>query len=341
MSSEIRLWKIEDDSPKPIDQSTLNLEARLEQWLRQDIGMVNDNLLVIGQQVSTVYGGIIDLLAIDSTDIEAHANPKRNPVIDSYATWGQRTAKVRTKRKKDKELYFGYKIHLLSDVNYGVPIAYRLRPANITDTKELQPGYDIASARHSWLQPDYFIADRGYDAMTHHKYLVARGIKPIIHIRRPTGAKPGAYNYLHHGIYNTIGQPTCMGNQDMEYVQTDPNTGHHLYRCPPAGCIRNNQGMLFQQCRAYHWENPDDDLRVIGKVARASLEWQQMYAKRTVIERGFSSMKRSRLLDSNMYMEEKKVRAHIALSVLTYAATMLGHTLAGNVGNIRRMRIRA
>ena len=66
MSSEIRLWKIEDDSPRPMDQSSLNLEARLEKWLRQDIGMVNDNLLVIGQQVSTAYGGIIDLLAIDS-----------------------------------------------------------------------------------------------------------------------------------------------------------------------------------------------------------------------------------------------------------------------------------
>lgn len=65
MNSEIRLWKIENDSPKPIDQSTLDLEARLEQWLRQDIGMVNDALLVIGQQVGTAYGGHIDLLAID------------------------------------------------------------------------------------------------------------------------------------------------------------------------------------------------------------------------------------------------------------------------------------
>lgn len=66
MSSEIRLWKIENDSPKLIDQSTLDLEARLEQWLRQDIGMINDDLLVIGQQVGTAYGGSIDLLAIDS-----------------------------------------------------------------------------------------------------------------------------------------------------------------------------------------------------------------------------------------------------------------------------------
>ncbi len=67
MSSEIRLWKIENDAPKPIDQSALDFEARLEDWLRQDIGMVNDKLLVVGQQVETAYGVFIDLLAIDPT----------------------------------------------------------------------------------------------------------------------------------------------------------------------------------------------------------------------------------------------------------------------------------
>ena len=281
-----------------------------------------------------------DVVAIDSTDVTAYANPKRNPVIDTFAAWGQRTAKVRTKRPKEKEIYFGYKVHLVSDVNYGVPIAYRLRPANIGDVQELQPVYDKASARHSWLKPTHFVADRGYDAMKHHKYLIARNIKPIIHIRRPTGTKSGKYNALHHGIYNTIGQPTCMGNQDMAYVRTDPNTGHHLYRCPPAGCIRNNQGRLFTQCRDQHWENPDDDLRVISKVARASLEWQMMYDKRTVIERSFSSMKRSRLLDDSVYMDEPKVRTHVALSVLTYTATMLSKVLVGDVGKMRQMRIR-
>ena len=65
MSSEIRLWKIEADTPKPIDQSKLNLEDRLENWMAQDIGMVNDDLLVIGRQVETAHGGKIDLLAID------------------------------------------------------------------------------------------------------------------------------------------------------------------------------------------------------------------------------------------------------------------------------------
>ena len=66
MPSEIKLWQIEENTPRSVDHSTLDLESRLERWIRQDIGLVNDDLLVIGQQVKTAYGGIIDLLAVDS-----------------------------------------------------------------------------------------------------------------------------------------------------------------------------------------------------------------------------------------------------------------------------------
>ena len=65
MPTEIKLWRIEDDTPKPVDQDKLDLESRLENWIREDIGLVNDDLLVIGQQVPTEHTGDIDLLAID------------------------------------------------------------------------------------------------------------------------------------------------------------------------------------------------------------------------------------------------------------------------------------
>lgn len=61
MPTEIKLWRIEEDRPKPVSQDRLDLESRLEDWIRDDIGLVNDGLLVIGQQVRG-----IDLLAIDS-----------------------------------------------------------------------------------------------------------------------------------------------------------------------------------------------------------------------------------------------------------------------------------
>lgn len=66
MPTEIKLWRIEDDTPKPVSQDRLDLESRLEDWIRDDISLVNDNLLVIGQQVPTEHTGEIDLLAIDS-----------------------------------------------------------------------------------------------------------------------------------------------------------------------------------------------------------------------------------------------------------------------------------
>lgn len=96
MSSEIRLWKIEDETPKLIERTGLNLEDRLEGWIAQDIGMVNDNLLVIGRQVRTAYGGKIDLLAIDPEgslvilELKRDRTP-RNIVAQTldYASWVQ------------------------------------------------------------------------------------------------------------------------------------------------------------------------------------------------------------------------------------------------------------
>ena len=280
-------------------------------------------------------------IAIDSTDIESFANPRRNPVVDGDAGWGIRTTKHKStnaKSGKEKEYFFGYKMHALSDVVYGTPLSYRLRPANVNDTTELQPVYEKARKQYPWMKPEYLIADRGYDAAKHHKYLHSLGIKPIIHIRQTTG--PRRKDKLHHTIYSTMGAPTCMGGMEMEYLNTDPQTGKHLYQCPPGGCIRKLQGRLFPQCNDSHWEDPNDDIRVIGIVARASQEWEEKYKKRTVIERGFSSMKRSRLLNKHMYTEQSKIRAHVALATLTYAATMLGHMLAKDPDSIRRMRLR-
>lgn len=66
MGAEIKLWQIADDTLNPIDSSGLDLESRLEEWLRKDVGLVNDDLLVIGKQVPTAHTGSIDLLAMDA-----------------------------------------------------------------------------------------------------------------------------------------------------------------------------------------------------------------------------------------------------------------------------------
>jgi RecB family endonuclease NucS len=96
MPTEIKLWRIDGEHPVTISREKLDLESRIEEWLRQDIGLVSDNLLVIGQQVSTDYGGSIDLLAIDHVGNLVVLELKRDKtprdivaqVLD-YASWVQ------------------------------------------------------------------------------------------------------------------------------------------------------------------------------------------------------------------------------------------------------------
>jgi hypothetical protein len=65
MSDKIRLWEISKDKLNEITESKLDLEFRLETWLDNDISILADDLLVIGRQVITDYGGKLDLLCID------------------------------------------------------------------------------------------------------------------------------------------------------------------------------------------------------------------------------------------------------------------------------------
>ena len=310
--------------------------SRFFKHLVSSVDMLEQSITSIVTHIHEHLPDMGEITAIDSTDIEAYANPNRSAVIDQDAKWGHRTTKNKSNSKKNEELFFGYKVHMLSDVNYGVPLSYIILPANRNDSPQLLRVVKEARQTYSWLKPQYLTADRGYDSLANHEILVKQGIKSIIHIRKPTrGGK------LHDGIYSTMGTPTRMGKKEMQWLRTDPKTGHHLYQCPPAGCHRKSQAYMFMgNCGDQHWENPQDNLRVIGMVARASPEWKQMYRKRPVIERGFSSLKRSRLLDKHQFLEQRKIKTHIALSMLTYVATMMAHTLAGDVGKIRQMRIR-
>jgi len=65
MPAEVRLWSVVGDSLSELPRTRLNLEERLEAWLERDISILSHDLLVVGRQVETAYGGIIDLLCVD------------------------------------------------------------------------------------------------------------------------------------------------------------------------------------------------------------------------------------------------------------------------------------
>lgn len=95
MPAEVRLWRVEaGDVLRELTRGSLDLEARLESWVDRDISVLSPDLLVIGRQVETDYGGYIDLLCLDRNGDVVIVELKRDKtprevtaqVLD-YASW--------------------------------------------------------------------------------------------------------------------------------------------------------------------------------------------------------------------------------------------------------------
>ena len=97
MPEEVRIWSITDgDKLTEIPSSSLNLEARIEDWLDRDISILDPDLLVIGRQVKTDFGGFIDLLCLDSAGDLVVVELKRDKTpreitaqILDYGSWAK------------------------------------------------------------------------------------------------------------------------------------------------------------------------------------------------------------------------------------------------------------
>jgi len=64
MPLELGVWRI-DQGLASVEPVALELEARLEDILDQDIKIASPNWMVVGRQVQTSFGKVIDLLALD------------------------------------------------------------------------------------------------------------------------------------------------------------------------------------------------------------------------------------------------------------------------------------
>ncbi len=94
MSISMNLWAIENGGLKEIDKSRINLERQLEDWIFADPSILDLDVLILGRQIKTGFGGIIDLLAInregDLVVIELKRDKTPRDVVAQcldYAAW--------------------------------------------------------------------------------------------------------------------------------------------------------------------------------------------------------------------------------------------------------------
>ena len=96
-AQDVRVWEIPSKGElQELVKAKLDLEERIEGWLERDMSIVSNDLMVIGRQLQTDFGGIIDLLCLDRAGNTVILELKRDKtprdivaqVLD-YASWVQ------------------------------------------------------------------------------------------------------------------------------------------------------------------------------------------------------------------------------------------------------------
>ena len=170
-----------------------------------------------------------------------------------------------------------------------------------------------------------------YDSLPNHRLLLQKGITPVLHIRKPTAED---------GVYNKDGFPVCLGTEAMVYAGTDPETGHHLFRCRAEGCPLQEKNNGMHHCDGELRVDPEENPRVLGPLPRFTKTWKDLYKQRMSIERTFRSLKHSRGLEQHCVRGMKGILLLAAMTVLTYQATVMASLKAKDTEKFRRMTVK-
>lgn len=77
MPIEVGIWRV-DGGLKTLSFKEIEQEAALQEFISNDISVVDARLMVIGREVTSQYSGRIDVLAIDGDGNLAVIELKRN-----------------------------------------------------------------------------------------------------------------------------------------------------------------------------------------------------------------------------------------------------------------------
>ncbi len=288
-------------------------------------------------------------LVVDSTDIKAYANGHRRQPSDPDARWGAKGAgrpaegQVETGsdeaasgkgkgKRRDVYYWFGYKLHLLIDPVYELPVTFTVTPANVADTRQMPPLLEKAKLERPGRRPEAVIADKGYDSKSNsdliYKTYQSAPIIPIIE-------KPGMQL---PDICNAKGTPTCACGLPMVYWGRD---GRYLkYRCPHAlGTARCSDRFRCTPSRyGYVLKLPiGNDPRRHPPVPRETRKWERLYRLRSAVERVNSRVKDLLGLRRITVRRIAKVSARCVLSLLVMLGSAVGMAQRNRLRELRAL----
>jgi len=300
-------------------------------------------------------------LGIDSKAVNSAGKPTEKQEQDGRrdidADWGKK--KYRGKRKDgtiwEKIVkWFGYKIHLLADTNYELPISYKITHASVGDSPVLGELFKKTEDRHPKILEDAeeLTADRGYDSEGNNKLLWDEyKIKPLIDIRDMWKDEKGQTRPLYPDkadniVYDFKGSVFCHcpisdKRYEMAYQGFEKDRETLKYRCPAkaygfnckgiSACSKNNGYGRIVRIPL------ETDRRIFTPIARSSYAWRRVYKRRTAVERINSRMDLSFGFEHHFIRGLAKMEVKVSLAMIVMLGMALGSIKAKQKGLMRSL----
>jgi len=277
-------------------------------------------------------------LAGDGKAIHSFGKPSKENGQDKRrekdADWGNKTYHSVNKDGKCWEKiksWFGFKVHLIVEADSEIAVAYKVTKASTGEQPVMRELFAELKEAHPELiaRCVHCMLDKGYDS----KDMICDlwntyGIKPVIDIRNmwKDGEKTKQLNAekIKNVSYDYKGTVFCHCPKTGEIRQLgyggfEKNRETHKYLCPALAYGIDCQGAKW--CSAHKKalrislnENP----RIFTPVARSSYKWQDLYDKRTSVERVNSRIDMSFGFERHYIrgLQKMNLRCGLALTVM-------------------------
>jgi hypothetical protein len=243
--------------------------------------------------------------------------------------------------------WFGYKLHLVVDATYELPVAYEITKASRSEIPEGKKLIKGLKKKHPGIigACEHMMADRGLDDTELNQSLWDKyGIKPVIDIRNmwKDGEKTRLVEGTSNVVYDYKGTVYCYDmrlgrRREMAYGGFESDRNALKYRCP-----KDHYG-----CRC-HWASQceikkavriklNQDRRVFTPLARSSYKWKDYYKKRTAVERVNSRLDVSYGFEQHFIRGLPKMKLRMGLALVVMLSMALGRIKEKQKENMRSL----
>lgn len=228
------------------------------------------------------------------------------------------------KKHVKKSTYYGFKAHIICDVNTELPVSLKVTKANYSErdamqemVKSLQP-YQLDRARHLLL-------DRGYDSLDLIKLIKSEHINPVVDIRNMWKDSEKTRQYKDTNlVYSAKGEVFYVDATGTEIKMK--YEGYDKQR----KCLRySHEGKVHRIYISY-------DERVFLPIARDSTKFKKLYKGRTAVERLNGRLDRDYKFEKHFIRGLKKMNLMVTLSMIVMNGMAVGK-IKNNIDSIRSL----